>query len=80
MPEHLNADAIIREQIRQREKAARDYMNDMAAARSEGRAEGRAEGEAIGEARAFLKIREVMRLQGLSEEQISRILGTEGNS
>lgn len=40
----LNADTILREQIRQRDKAIRDYYNDMAIAKSEGRAEGKAEG------------------------------------
>lgn len=58
----LNADEVLREQIRQRDKALRDYENEMAIARSEGRAlgieegraEGRTEGEAIGEARGMI--------------------------
>ena len=41
----LNADTVLREQIRARDKAIRDYENDMAEAKDEGRAEGRAEGE-----------------------------------
>ena len=36
----LNADTILREQIRQRDKAIRDYENDMAIMLSQGRAEG----------------------------------------
>ena len=48
----LNADEVLREQIRQREKALNDYNNDMTVARKEGleeglekgRKEGRAEG------------------------------------
>ncbi len=50
----LNADKALREQIRQRDKALRDYENDMSVARSEGKAEGigigRAEGIGIGRA------------------------------
>ena len=41
----LNADTILREQIRQREKAELDYANDMATARSEGLAEGMSKGK-----------------------------------
>lgn len=37
----LNADTVLREQIRQRDKAVRDYENEMARERSEGRAEGK---------------------------------------
>ena len=33
----LNADTVLREQIRQRDKAVRDYENEMAKARSEGK-------------------------------------------
>lgn len=36
----LNADTVLREQIRQRDKAIRDYENEMAIARSEGITEG----------------------------------------
>ena len=36
----LNADTVLREQIRARDKAIRDYENDMAEAKDEGRAEG----------------------------------------
>ena len=36
----LNADTVLREKIRQRDKAIRDYYNDMATARLEGRLEG----------------------------------------
>lgn len=46
----LDADTVLREQIRQRNKAIRDYDNEMAIAWSEGKEEGRAEGMA--EARA----------------------------
>ena len=35
----LNADAELREKIRQRDKAVRDYANDMAVAKDKGRAE-----------------------------------------
>ena len=41
----LNADTVLREQIRMRDKAIRDYENEMAIARSEGKAEGIAEGK-----------------------------------
>ncbi len=41
----LNADTVLREQIRQRDKAIRDYENEMAIARSEGKAEGKVEGK-----------------------------------
>ncbi|MCM1508832.1 MAG: Rpn family recombination-promoting nuclease/putative transposase [Ruminococcus flavefaciens] len=44
----LNADTILREQIRQRDKAIRDYENDIAVAEERGIAKGRAEGEAKG--------------------------------
>lgn len=54
----LNADTVLREQIRQREKAVRDYENDMATARSEGRTEER---------NALI---EKMRKRGMSEEEI----------
>lgn len=36
----MNADTVLREQIRQRDKAIRDYNNDMAVARSEGEEKG----------------------------------------
>ncbi len=60
----LNADTILREQIRLRDKAIRDYENDMAVVRSEGRAKGRAEGEA--------KVAEVIRnlMQSLKIDEI----------
>lgn len=59
----LNADTILREQIRQRDKAIRDYENDMAVARSEGREEERS------------TIAERMRKNSFSEEQIKLVLG-----
>ena len=37
----LNADTVLREKIRQRDKAIRDYENDMAIARSEGETKGK---------------------------------------
>lgn len=43
--DNSNADTALREKIRQRDKAIRDYENDMAVARAEGRAEGRVEGK-----------------------------------
>ena len=49
----LNADAILREQIRQRDKALRDYENDMTVSRLEGEAIGEARGIGIGEARGI---------------------------
>lgn len=55
----LNADTILREQIRQREKAMRDYENDMAVVRSEERN----------------NIVENMRRNGFTEEQIRLALG-----
>ena len=51
----LNADTVLREQIRQRDKAIRDYENEMAIARSEGRAEGIAEGRAEGRAEGIVE-------------------------
>lgn len=62
----LNADTVLREQIRQREKAVRDYENDMATARSEGKAEG----ISIGEENTINKMIEKMRKRGMSEEEI----------
>ncbi len=49
----LNADVILREKIRQRDKAIRDHENDMEISRLEGREEGIAIGEARGEARGI---------------------------
>ena len=46
----LNADAIFREQIRQRDKALRDYENDITVSRLEGEAIGEARGIGIGRA------------------------------
>lgn len=63
----LNADTILREQIRQRDKAIRDYENDMAIAKSEGKAEGRKEERNM--------IVETMRKNGFTEEQIKLALG-----
>lgn len=63
----LNADTILREQIRQRDKAIRDYENDMAIAKSEGKKEGRKEERNM--------IAETMRKNGFTEEQIKLALG-----
>ncbi len=52
----LNADTILREQIRQREKAELDYANDMATARSEGLAEGLAEGMSKGKLKMLAEL------------------------
>ncbi len=75
----LNADTILREQIRQRDKAIRDYENDMAVARTEGRAEGEAIGEergrTEGRADALKEALESMIKNGISEEQAKKILG-----
>ena len=67
----LNADTVLREKIRQRDKAIRDYYNDMATARLEGKAEGKAEGRA--EERSI--IAENMRKNGFTAEQIRLVLG-----
>lgn len=64
----LNADTVLREQIRQRDKAIRDYENEMAIARSEGKAEA----ENI--------IADNMRKAGFTEEQIRLALGDAYNS
>lgn len=53
----------LKEQIRQRDKAIRDYENDMAIAKSEGRKEERN------------MIAETMRKNGFTEEQIKLALG-----
>ena len=46
----------LEEQIRQRDKAVRDYENDMAIMLSQGRKEGRAEGVSIGEIQKAVKM------------------------
>lgn len=70
----LNADTVLREQIRQREKAIRDYENDMATARSEGISIGEAKGRAEGEAKGITEERNAlikkMRKRGMSEDEI----------
>lgn len=79
----INADTKLREQIRQRDKARRDYENDMTVARKQGeakgRAEGKAEGEAIGEARGEVKglMKALANLiaSGMEESQARKILG-----
>ena len=63
----LNADTVLREKIRQRDKAIRDYENEMAMAKSEGIAEGKIEERNI--------IAETMRKNGFTEEQIKLALG-----
>lgn len=57
----------LEEQIRQRDKAVRDYENDMAIAKSEGKKEGRKEERNM--------IAETMRKNGFTEEQIKLALG-----
>ena len=57
----------LKEQIRQRDKAIRDYENDMAIAKSEGKKEGRKEERNM--------IAETMRKNGFTEEQIKLALG-----
>ena len=64
----LNADTVLREKIRQRDKAIRDYENDMAVAKSEGMAEERN------------SIAENMRKNGFTEEQIKLALGDAYNA
>ena len=66
----LNADEKLREQIRVQQKAEYDYGNDMTVARDEGRAEGLMEGrlETLKENAAN------MRVEGLDDETIARIL------
>lgn len=59
----LNADTALREKIRQRDKAIRDYENEMALARSEGKIEAQND------------IAENMRKNGFTEEQIKLALG-----
>lgn len=71
----LNADTILREQIRQRDKAIRDYENDMATAIALGKAEGKAEGLAEGRIKERFVIAETMRQNGFTEEQIRLALG-----
>jgi flagellar biosynthesis/type III secretory pathway protein FliH len=48
--------------IETREKAVRDYSNDIACAKDEGKEEGKAEGIAIGEERGELKKAKAMAL------------------
>ena len=64
----MNADTVLREKIRQRDKAIRDYENDMAVAKSEGMAEERN------------SIAENMRKNGFTEEQIKLALGDAYNA
>lgn len=59
----LNADTVLREQIRQRDKAMRDYYNDMAVAMSKGEAKGLVKGRAEGMAEGIEK----GRAEGISE-------------
>ncbi|MBE6853047.1 MAG: hypothetical protein E7505_06180 [Ruminococcus sp.] len=70
----LSEDEKVREMIRQREKAERDYNSGMADARAEGRIEGEQIGLARGEQIGLAKAAEQMRRSGLSEEQIKSIL------
>lgn len=56
-------DVILREQIRQRDKAIRDYENDMAFARSEGITEG------------LMKALKSRVDSGIEESQAKKILG-----
>lgn len=63
----LNADPVLRELIRQREKVRKDYDNKLAMERLEGRKEGRLEENQ--------RIVENMRKNGFSEEQIQSALG-----
>ncbi len=71
MAVELDADTILREKIRARDKALRDYESEIATARLEGREEGRAEGRVAERA----AIAEVMRRNGFTEEQIRLALG-----
>jgi flagellar biosynthesis/type III secretory pathway protein FliH len=79
----LNADTRLREQIRQRDKALRDYENDMTVARKQGEAKSRAGGEAIGEARGEAKgiakgLKQALAnliASGMEESQARKILG-----
>ena len=67
----LNADAILREQIRQRDKALRDYENDMTVSRLEGREED----IGIGEARNLIdNVSKFMKGTGKSLEEVLAIL------
>ena len=67
----LNADTILREKIRQRDKALNDYENDMTTAKMEEEAEGRLEGRV--EERNTLA--DKWRKKGFTEEQIRDLLG-----
>lgn len=67
----LNADMILREQIRQRDKAIRDYENDMAVAEERGIAKGRAEGVTEG----LMKALKSMIDSGIEETQAKKNLG-----
>ena len=71
----LNADTVLREKIRQRDKAIRDYENEMAIAKDEGFAMGKTEGRL--EERNI--IAETMRKNGFTEEQIKLALGENYN-
>ena len=66
----LNADVILREKIRQRDKAIRDHENDMEISRLEGREEGIAIGEARGEARGIT----IGRAEGESRGQAKTLI------
>ena len=82
----LNADAILREQIRQRDKALRDYENDMTMSRLEGEAIGEARGIGIGEARNLIEnvkmlmtntqkpLAEVLVMLGVTQEKYDQSL------
>ena len=65
----------LEEQIRQRDKAVRDYENDMAIAKSEGKVEEKKEGIMEGRKEERNMIAETMRKNGFTEEQIKLALG-----
>ena len=68
----LNADAELREKIRQRDKAVRDYANDMAVAKDKGRAEGLVEGE---QKKAMETAVNLIQMGVLAPEQIAQATG-----
>lgn len=68
----MSKDEKMREYIRQRNKAERDYESGLKNARRQGKAEGRAEG--ITEERKRIIAR--LKSGGMTDEEISRLLGS----
>lgn len=72
----MSKDEKMREYIRQRNKAERDYESGLINARRQGRAEGKAEGRAEGITEERKRIIARLKSGGMTDEEISRLLGS----